>query len=119
MPTWATIYLFFIIVGGFLGLYYYRKRGLYFIVGESFSLIFTLMIFLYNYELYPKPSSILVPIMMFLYIIYWEFVENFKLLKDELEREITSKMELNIMVFLMTMLFTPFIYIAVTMFLKY
>ena len=119
MPTWVKVYLFFILIGGLIGIFTYRSRGVYFIVGESFSLLFTFMIFLYYYDLYPKPSSILVPIMMFLYIIYWEFVENFKIFKQELKNEIKSKEELNIVIITTILFILPIFYIGINLFLKF
>ena len=119
MPSWAIVYLLFVVIGGLLGLYYYRYRGMYFIFGEAFSLIFTVMIFLYYYDAYPKPNSILVPIMMFLYIIYWELIENMQIFKEELEKEPISKEEKYIMITITTLFLLPFIYVSINLFLEF
>lgn len=119
IPVWATVYLLFIVIGGIIGLYYYRDRGLYFIIGEGFSTLFTAMIFFYYYDTYPKPSSVLVPIMMFCYIIYWELVENMKIFEEELKEEITSKEEKYIMITTMTILLLPLVYISIKLFLEF
>ena len=119
MPTWSVIYLGFVLLGGLLGLYQYKDRGIYFIVGEIFSLLFTVMIFLYYYNAYPKPSSVLVPIMMFCYIIYWELIENMKIFKEELEQESIVKEEKYTMVTIMTLFLLPFIYISIKLFLEF
>ncbi len=119
MPTWAIIYLSFILIGGIVGLFQYRKRGIYFFVGETFSLLFTAMIFFYYYDAYPKPSSVLIPIMMFCYIIYWELVENMKIFREELEKEAISKEEKYIMITTMTLFLLPFIYISINLFLEF
>ncbi len=119
MPLWAKIYVGFILIGGVAGLFYYKNKGVYFIVGEFFSLLFTIMIFLYYYRLYPRPDSLVIPIIMFCYIIYWEVVENMKFFKEDLEIEPLSQIEQKIMIFVMTTFLLPFIYISIKLFGEY
>jgi len=111
MPVIMIVYILFILVGGIFSIYHYRSRGGWFIVGEGFSLLFTLMIFLYYYKLYPKPDSMLVPATMFGYIFYWEFFENRELLIEEFQKENINKEDgLVMMVFLILML-SPLLYV--------
>jgi len=112
MPGWMIFYLLFIVIGGMFSIYYYRSRGSWFIVGESFSLLFTVMLFLYYYELYPKPDSVLVPLAMFLYILYWELIENRELVMEELKKEQITKDEGLIMIGLFVLLLSPLFYVS-------
>ncbi len=111
MPAWIALYLIFIVVGGIVGIYHYKSRGGWFIVGEGFSLLFTLMIFLYYYKLYPKPDSMLVPVAMFGYIFYWEFFENRELMIEEFKKEEISKEESFIMITIFVILLSPLLYV--------
>jgi len=119
MPVFMFLYLLFVIVGGIFAMYYYRNRGSWFLVGESFSLLFTLMLFLYHYELYPKPDSVLVPVGMFFYILYWELVENKELIVEELKKEQMSKEESMLMIALFVAMLSPLFYVSGMLFSSY
>jgi len=112
MSGWMIFYLLFIMLGGMYSIYHYRHRGSWFIVGESFSLLFTLVLFLYYYKLYPKPESVWVPIGMFLYILYWELIENRELILEELKKENITKEEGLVMIGAFVLFLSPLFYVS-------
>ena len=112
MTGWMLMYVLFIVIGGIYSIVHYRQRGSWFIIGESFSLLFTVILILYYYHLYPKPDSVLVPLGMFLYIIYWEFIGNKELILDELRKEQITKNEGLAMIALFILLLSPLFYVS-------
>ena len=112
MPTWALVYTSVVFFSAIYSMAKYRSRGVVFLIGEGMSMLFFIMMFLYHYNLYPKPSSYLVIIGMILYVIYWEFVEAVKIAEEELTKETMSKAETNIVKVIILAFFTPFLYIS-------
>lgn len=76
MPTWALIYCGLIVLSGFLSVYFNKGKASYYIPGELLSGLFTIGFFLLHFNVINKPSSILIPILMLIYVLYWELWEN-------------------------------------------
>lgn len=112
MPVWALLYTSIVFFSAIISMAKYRSRGVVFLIGEGMSMLFFIMIFLYHYNLYPKPSSYIVIIGMILYVIYWEFVEVVKIAEEEFSKEIMSKGEASFLKIIILAFFTPFLYIS-------
>ncbi len=77
MPFWAICYCVVIVFSAFFAIYAFYKRGLYYIPGQLMSSLFSVMMFMYYYDVFfHKPDSVIVILFMFLYILYWECWEN-------------------------------------------
>jgi len=87
MPFWAIVYCFLIILSGIGVVIMHKKRPIYFIPGQVLSSLCGVLMFLFYYDSFVhKPSSFLVILAMFSYILYWELWENrhlFPTLVDE------------------------------------
>ena len=112
MPIWALIYTSIIFFSAAFSIVKYWSRGVVFLVGEGMSAVFSIMIFLYYYELYPKPSSYMIVLGMILYVIYWEFIEMVKVAEEEILKDSLSLVEIKIVKVLVIVFFTPFLYIS-------
>ncbi len=112
MPLWAMFYISIVFFSGTFSMAKYRSRGVLFLVGEGFSLLFTVVIFLYYYHLYPKPSSYLVVICMFLYVVYWEFIEIVKIAEEEFQNENITNKDGEFLKIIILAFFAPFFYIT-------
>ena len=113
MPIWAMIYLGIILFFGIASIFYYKNRGIVFVVGEIFSLIFTTMILLYFFHISAKPKDSIVILAMLVYIIYWEFIANKDIYTREIQKEAESKIEIFTMIGISVLLFLPIIYMAI------
>ncbi|HIL41812.1 MAG TPA: hypothetical protein EYG35_00310 [Gammaproteobacteria bacterium] len=77
MPFWAVLYCGMIAVSALFAIYAFSSRGPYYIPGQLLSSLFSVMMFLFYYGLFiTKPESVLIIIVMFMYILYWECWEN-------------------------------------------
>jgi len=112
MPTWALIYTTIVIFSAIFSMLKYRSRGVVFLIGEGMSGLFFLMIFLYYYNLYPKPASYLTILGMILFVIYWEFVEVVKIAEEEFSKEQMSLGEVKFIKLTIILFFTPFLYVS-------
>ncbi len=119
MPIWALIYTSIIFFSAAFSIVKYRSRGVVFLIGEGMSAVFSIMIFLYYYELYPKPSSYMIVLGMILYVIYWEFVEVVKIAEEDMLKDSLSLAEVKVVKVLVIAFFTPFLYISSLLLEKY
>jgi len=119
MPVWTLIYTSIVLFSAIFSMAKYRSRGVVFLIGESISATFFMMIFLYYYNLYPKPSSYMVIIGMILFVIYWEFVEVVKIAEEEFSKEDMSLGEIKFVKLTIILFFTPFLYVSSLLLGKY
>ena len=77
MPFWAIVYCLLIILSGVGVVIVYKKRPTYYMPGQALSSLCGVLMFLFYYDrLVHKPQSLLVILIMFSYILYWELWEN-------------------------------------------
>jgi hypothetical protein len=112
IPIWAYFYMGFILFGGMGSIYNYRNKGAVFIVGESFSLLFSIMMILYYFNAYPLPDSYLIPLGMLGFVVIWEWIINFEIFKNEIEKEVENKTEMLIFVLIAFLAFVPIVYMG-------
>jgi hypothetical protein len=105
-------YLGFIILGGLGSIYNYRDKGAVFIVGESFSLLFSIMMIFYYFKAYPLPDSWIVVFSMLVFVVVWEWIINFDIFKDEIEKEVENKTEMFLFVIVAFLAFVPIVYMG-------
>ena len=80
MPFWAIFYCGMIAVSAFLTISVFSKRGAYYIPGQLLSSIFSILMFVFHYDIFiHRPQSVLIIVVMLVYILYWECWENRKL----------------------------------------
>jgi len=76
MPIWAYVYCTFILLAGIGTAILNSHRSKYYLPGEILSVISCISFFLFHYEKLEKPSSLLVPLALAAYVVYWEGWEN-------------------------------------------
>jgi hypothetical protein len=80
MPFWAIFYCGMIAVSAFFTISVFSKRGAYYIPGQLLSSIFSILMFVFHYDIFiHRPQSVLIIVVMLVYILYWECWENRKL----------------------------------------
>jgi len=69
-----------IAVSAFFTISVFSKRGAYYIPGQLLSSIFSILMFVFHYDIFiHRPQSVLIIVVMLVYILYWECWENRKL----------------------------------------
>ena len=76
VPIWVYIYCVVLIVTSMEKIRICKNMYAYYIPGEILSLGFGISIFLFHYEILPKPQSILITSAFVAYIIFWGFWAN-------------------------------------------
>jgi hypothetical protein len=76
MPLWAFIYCSLIALLSIGNIYNNEQRKKYYLPGELLSVLLSIMIFVFYYDVLEKPDPITVVAVMLLFIFYWELWEN-------------------------------------------
>jgi len=135
MPFWAIVYCLLIILSGIGVAIIYKKRPTYYIPGQVLSTLCGVLMFLFYYDSFiHKPQSVLVVLVMFSYILYWELWENRYLFptlvaeqKNSSEEELvffeepltmTKKAFIGFLV-LIVIVSLPFLYVVTQLIIKY
>jgi len=135
MPFWAIVYCLLIILSGIGVAIIYKKRPTYYIPGQVLSTLCAVLMFLFYYDSFiHKPQSVLVVLVMFSYILYWELWENRHLFptlvaeqKNSSEEELvffeepftmTKKAFIGFLV-LIVIISLPFLYVVTQLIIKY
>jgi len=77
MPLWAKIYLIFTILSASSSIVIYKNKYFY-IFGQALSLVSIMVFFLIYYKFLQRPNEFYILLIIFLYVLYWEFNINLK-----------------------------------------
>ena len=127
MPIWAYIYCVLIVIAGVGAIYLNRKKPWYYMPGEILSVLFSISFFLFYYEVVSRPSFMIIPVLLLVYILFWELWVNrhhYALVAQFGEETKTlSPAEIKrfkrMQVILMTMVLSPLLYVMAMLFYAY
>lgn len=115
MPIWAIIYLIILTLSTLYTIRLLRMIP-YFWVGEALALSFVYGFFLIYYEKIPLPDLFIYPLLMGLYILYWEYWVYKNIIASMLSEIHTHPKELAITLLIT---FFPLFYVMVHVLLNY
>lgn len=115
MPIWAQIYL---VILSFSSLYSIKifKTIPWFWLGEGLALSFVYTLFFFSYDKFLLPMNFIYPLLMAVYILYWEYWVYKNFFSFLMPQHVVSSKEL-LLVLILT--FSPLLYIMVDVGLKY
>jgi len=121
MALWAKIYLIFLVISSSSTIAIYKESRLMLTFGQVLSLLCSIALFLIYYHIIPRPQEFGVVLVLFVYIIYWEFVVNLKyLIKYFKDNKIPIEKNMFKFSILVSLgLFMPFFYIISKIFGSY
>lgn len=115
MPIWAQIYLAILTFSSLYSIKIFRIIP-WFWFGEALALAFVYALFLFSYDKLILPESFIYPLLMAVYILYWEHWVYKNFFAVLMPHHVTSAKEL---LFALMLSFSPLLYIIVDVGLRY